>query len=103
MECVYIVQSSYGQYDDSYEVIVGVRSKQEDAETLRDNVISKINESCKEPEPQEEDYKTYEEYSKAWGAWDAKLDNAMDFNHCYVIKTPLDVAFDYKDIKPKCI
>jgi len=94
MKYVYIVQSSYGQYDDSYYVIIGVRSNQEDAESLRDKTIARINKLCKEPEPQLEDYKTEEEYSEAWGKWDVETTWAMDFNRCYVLKTPLDVDFD---------
>jgi hypothetical protein len=84
-EKVYLVESSFGQYDDHYMKTEGVFTDPTKAEELKAKILAEI-ESYKDLEEPvyPDDIEMTEEQYKTWEEWFAKHGEAYDFNGCYV-------------------
>ena len=88
---VYLVESSFGQYDGTYSRIEGIFTDPAKAEELKLKVVAEIDSyrDLEEPLPSMEGVWTKEE-SLAWKEWSDKDDLVNDFNHCIVLEYTLD-------------
>jgi len=90
-EKVYLVQSSFGQYDDHYISIEGIFDNPALAEECKAKIIAEIESYKDIPEPTDivDRDMTKEEYD-VWDNWFAKSNIANDFNSCSVIEYTLN-------------
>jgi hypothetical protein len=85
---VYLVESDFGQYEESWQRIEGIFTNPAKAEEVKAKVIAKIEALKDIPEPNSTDM-TDKDY-EAWNTWFDNHQMAKDFNRCTVTEYTLN-------------